>query len=357
MDREWGSELCASVTQIPYRHLSVVTRGVHALAQYGLGRSMNPRSELAEFLRKESKRARWEVIHVEGDYAGGLLGSPRLPAILSVHDAETLRLREFRNCASSPTQSAKLLLLEELEARFQRLVYPRFSCCLVVNGRDKQVIEDIVPSVDVRVLPNGVDTNYFTPALCVKHAYEAAFHGNLSYPPNAEAAIHFATEIFPLVQQQRPEATFHIIGSRPPRSVMELSTLQGVRISSDVDDVRPLLSTASVYVCGVRYGSGIKNKILEAMALELPVVSYRRAADGIGAEQGRQIMLADSASDFAASVLKWFRETRMAEEMAREGRSFVIERYSWASRAQELESIYRAQIQKWSAMRTVGAGR
>jgi glycosyltransferase involved in cell wall biosynthesis len=312
---------------------------------------MNPRSELGEFIRKESKRKRWEIIHVEGSYAGGLLGFPGPPAILSVHDAETLRLRAFRNCARSAGRSAQLLLLEKLEARFQRLVYPRFSCCLAVNGRDKEVIEEIVPEADVRVLANGVDTNYFTPTGCANKDYATAFHGNLSYPPNAEAAIHYATEIFPLVRQQQPEATFHIIGSQPPRSVVELGALPGVEISADVDDVRPLLSAASVYVCAVRYGSGIKNKILEAMALELPVVSYRGAADGIGAEQGRHFLLAESASEFAASVLKLFKDPRGAEEMAREGRSFVVGHYSWASRAQELESIYAEQIEKRGAIR------
>lgn len=348
---EWGAKLCASVTRIPYRQLNGFTRGLHSLAQFGFGHSLNPRDELREFIRKESKRAQWEIVHVEGDYAGGLLGSPGLPAVLSVHDAETLRLREFRSCVKSVAQSARLRLLEKLEARFQRLVYPRFSCCLVVNGRDKEVIEEIVPEADVRVLPNGVDTNYFAPADCVKKSYEAAFHGNLSYPPNAEAAIHFATEILPLIRQRQPEATFHVIGARPPRSVIELSGLAGVRISADVDDVRPLLSAASVYVCAVRYGSGIKNKILEAMALKLPVASYKSAADGIGAGAGRQILLAELASEFAASVLKLFGEPRKAEELAREGRSFVVERYSWASRAQELESIYAEQIQKFGAMR------
>jgi glycosyltransferase involved in cell wall biosynthesis len=310
---------------------------------------MNPRAELRRQIGEGLRRQRWDVMHVEGSYVGGLLDPTGVPALLSVHDAETLRLREFQSCTRSLARVARLRVTEALESRFERLVYPRFDRCLVVNQRDKDVITQIAPGARVQVLPNGVDAEYYAPWDVAAKSCRAVFHGNLSYPPNAEAATHFATAVLPLVRKRQPQATFHIIGSQPTQAVRALAELPGVTLSADVEDVRPLLGAASVYVCGVRYGSGIKNKILEAMALALPVVSYRAAADGIGAADGREIVLVEEPEQFAAAVVELFAERNRAQLLGRAAREFVVERYSWASRARELEEIYEEMIQQRNA--------
>jgi glycosyltransferase involved in cell wall biosynthesis len=343
---DWGRKICATATAIPYRSLSLPSRVTSLANQFARGRAMNPRAALEQVVGEDLKRGRWDLVHVEGGYAGGLLGSIGVPALLSVHDAETLRLRELANCGSGPLPKVRFRLLEALEARFERIVYPRFDLCLVVNQRDKDVIGQIAPDARVKVLPNGVDVEYFSPlAPHVARPCSIVFHGNLSYPPNAEAAIHLAREILPLLRERRPETTLQIVGSQAGADVLALGRIPGISLVVDADDLRPHLGAASVYACGVSHGSGIKNKILEAMAMALPVVSYRAAASGIGAHEGREILLADTAGEFAAAVEKLFADAERAQAQGRAAREFVSERYCWGSRARELEAIYQEMLE------------
>ena len=342
----WGKGICATATAIPYLRLNLPSRMSFLMNQFARGRAMNPRAALELAVGEDLKRGRWDLVHVEGGYAGGLLGSMSVPALLSVHDAETLRLRELANCGTGPLRKVRFRLLEALEARFERIVYPRFDLCLVVNQRDKDVIGQIAPQARVRVLANGVDVEYFAPVTSLAaRPCSIVFHGNLSYPPNAEAATHLAKEILPLLRAQRPETTLQIVGSQAGAAVLALGRIPGVSLAVDAGDLRPHLGAASVYACGVSHGSGIKNKILEAMAMALPVVSYRAAASGIGAVEGREILLADTAAEFAAAVEKLFADTEHARAQGRAAREFVTERYCWASRALELETIYQEMIE------------
>ncbi len=343
---DWGRKICATATEIPYRSLSLPARMTSLVNQFARGRAMNPRAALEQAVGKELQRGRWELVHVEGGYAGGLLGAIGVPALLSVHDAETLRLRELANCGSGTLRKARFRLLEALEARFERIVYPRFNLCLVVNERDKDVIGRIAPRARVRVLSNGVDVEYFSPLTpLVARPCSVVFHGNLSYPPNAEAAIHLAREILPFLREKRPETTLRIVGSQAGADVLALGRIPGVSLVPDAEDLRPHLGAGGVYACAVSHGSGIKNKILEAMAMALPVVSYRAAASGIGAMEGREILLADTPEEFSAALEKLFADPERAQAQGRAAREFVSERYCWGSRARELETIYQEMIE------------
>jgi sugar transferase (PEP-CTERM/EpsH1 system associated) len=152
---------------------------------------------------------------------------------------------------------------------------------------------------------NGVDTEYFSPDLPHDNPYSAnekvmVFTGAMDYWPNIDAVQWFVSEVFPGVRQRHPEALFYIVGSRPSEQVLALAGIEGVRVTGSVPDVRPYLAYAHVAVAPLRIARGIQNKVLEAMAMAKVVVVSAQALEGISVKSGEGLLLAESASQFAA---------------------------------------------------------
>jgi glycosyltransferase involved in cell wall biosynthesis len=236
------------------------------------------------------------------------------------------------------------MIIRYHHSRYQRLVYPRFERCIVVAPRDAEAVRNTVPGVKVGVIPNGIDTQYFRPSNESPDTGVLVFHGNLSYPPNIEAAVAFADDILPRIREEEPRVRFHVVGAKPPTRIQSLATRPGLLLSADVPDVRSIVASASIYVCAIRHGTGVKNKILEAMAMGVPVVSYPEAILGIDATAGRDVVVASDSRDFAACVVSLLRMPERARSIARAARKLVERNYSWDSRARAFEQAYRDAI-------------
>jgi glycosyltransferase involved in cell wall biosynthesis len=232
--------------------------------------------------------------------------------------------------------------LSWLEPRYQRLVYPRFQRCVVVTERDAHAIRTTVPGAKVAVIPNGVDTDYFKPVSASRGGSTLVFHGNLRYPPNIQAAVILAEEILPRVRVTVPEATLHLVGADPPARVRALVSRVGVRLSPNVPDIRDAVGSAAVYVCAIRHGTGVKNKLLEAMALGLPIVCYPPAIVGVDCRPGEHLLVSEDTAGFAAHVVDLLREPTRAAALGRSARALVTSQYSWESRARLFEALYEA---------------
>ena len=171
------------------------------------------------------------------------------------------------------------------------------------------------------------------------------FHSHLGYAPNIEAALEFANDIFPLVRAQVPAAVFHLVGASPGPKIQELSARAGIMISANLPDLRPAVCAAQVYVCAIRRGTGLKNKMLEAMAMRLPIVGYPGAMVGLeGSVPGEHYVLAQDPQEFASHVVDLLRHPQRAEKMAAAGRRLVEQEYSWESRARMYEELYARVI-------------
>jgi glycosyltransferase involved in cell wall biosynthesis len=182
------------------------------------------------------------------------------------------------------------------------------------------------------------------------------FHGNLAYPPNVAGAREFAERIFPLIREKVPTATFHLVGAQPSAEVRTLGARPGIRLSADPADVRPSLAAAQVYVCGIRHAGGIKNKLLEAMAMALPVVTYAAATAGIEAVADTHLLVAESPAEFAAQVIRVLREPDRARALGESARRLMVERYSWETRARQFGRLYREAIDAHDRRRVGVAG-
>jgi glycosyltransferase involved in cell wall biosynthesis len=192
------------------------------------------------------------------------------------------------------------------------------------------------------VIPNGVDSAYFSPAAAGPAASDPegaslgdsppptmTFTGDMSYFPNEEAATFFAVKVLPLIQLAVPGARFLIVGRNPSRKVRKLQKIAGVEVTGWVPDVRPYLAQTRVSVAPFSIAAGIQNKILEAMACGLPVVGTPRAIQGLSNSVGRLVETGEGAAQLAEAAVRLLRDPELAMSRGMEGRRQVIADYSW----------------------------
>jgi len=172
-----------------------------------------------------------------------------------------------------------------------------------------------------------------------KEHFSIAFSGVMDYPPNVDAAVYFANEIFPRIRREVAAAQFHVVGKDPNAEVRSLGRRKGVVVTGTVPDVKEYLRRVQVYVCPMRLGAGMKMKVLEAMAVSLPVVSTTRGAEGMDFVAGREFIAADEPAEFAAGVIRLLGDERLREEYGRWGRQAVERKYTWDAHARAWEEV------------------
>jgi len=221
-------------------------------------------------------------------------------------------------------------------------IWTRFDGVAFCSAADEARARELVPSIRSAVVPNAVDVEYFQPrpADPPGDGRTVIFFGAINYFPNVDGLLYLLREVWPLIEKSHPQARLKIVGQQP---TPEILAFQGPRIevAGKVDDLRPHLASAAVSVVPLRIGGGTRFKILEAMSMAKPVVSTSLGAEGIEAEPGRHIFLADDASAFAAAVGRLLDESRLGGRMGTEARALVEERYSWDTAAQAMERLYR----------------
>lgn len=344
---DWPRQYCASVSAIPTNGASLPLRVANVAAAHLWGKPLHHRAALARLLQEGVRAGRWDVLHVEGGFVGGLVpGELPLAKVLSLHDSWTLRCAEMLQCAQSLPERLYYTFLKYHEPRYERLVYPRFERCTVVADRDVEEIRRVVPRARVELIPYGTDTEYFHPVAVEKQPKTLVFHSHLGYAPNIEAALEFANDIFPRIRREVPDAVFHLVGASPVAKIQELTLRPGIRLSANLPDLRAAVSAARLYVCAIRHGTGLKSKVLEAMAMRLPIVCYPGSTVGIACVPGKHLLVAQNPQKFADHVLDLLRHPERAERIAQAGRELVEAEYSWESRSRSYEELYQRVIEE-----------
>jgi len=268
---------------------------------------------------------------------------PDLPIVkvLSAHDCWSLRAREMLACARTLQEKWYYRFLAYHSPRYERLLFPRFERCVFVGPRDAIAAAEVAPKARIAVISNGTDTDYYHPVPVEKEPATLVFHGHLGFQPNIEAAVELVEEILPLVRHEVREARVHIVGAEPHPRAVALSSRPGVRVSADLADLRTAVCSGTIYICPVRHGSGLKNKVLEAMAMRLPIVAHPSALVGIDCAPGIHLLAADTPQRFASDIIGLLRDPQRATELANAGRQLVERQYGWDLRAREFERVYK----------------
>lgn len=318
---------------------------------------------LAGEIQAMARTGEFDVVHVEhlrgACYALALhptldQNDPRLPLVWDSVDSISYLYAQ----AVQQTRSMKWRFLTRLELPrtrlMERALASRFDRVLVTSEADRAAFEDLLRKDDgtcpvckrLRVIPNGVDTDYFTPDGKERDPDTVILSGKMSYHANVTAALHLVREIMPHVWRRRPAACVRIVGQKPPRAVRRLAVRHPDRISvtGAVDDLPPYLRSAQVAVAPILYGAGIQNKVLEAMSCGTPVVASACAASGLNAVSGRDLLVAETPEAFADAIVSILDQPGRGRELGRLGRQYAEQHHSWDRMVGDLEAVYLETI-------------
>lgn len=287
---------------------------------------------------------RFDMVHVEHLRAAHFAPPAEvLPVVFDSVDCLSNLFSQMGKSKKNPI--SKLVMAEETWSLkyYEPKTLRRFDRVVITSESEMQAIWKLDEGIKVDVLPNGVDTEYFAPQGVSRHPARFIFSGKMSYSPNAEAAIWFAENVFRRIKQMRSDAEFVITGSEPPVKVQKLAEEPGITVTGYVDDIRPYLDSASVAVVPMQVAVGIQNKLLEAMAMELPVIASELACRAFG-DRCPGIVAADSPDEAVKGAMQLLNQPEMAAETGKNGRREVEERFSWKSSAKKLQDIYAEVI-------------
>lgn len=253
---------------------------------------------------------------------------PRLPRIMHFGELDSDKWRQYAERSGFPMRHVYAREHRTL-LEFERRIARTFAANVVCTPLERDVFEREIPGATAEVLRNGVDLAYFAPRWHGRERGRIVFTGVMNYLPNAEGCVWFVREILPLVRREVPEATFSIVGSNPTPEVQRLAEVQGVEVTGFVQDTRDWMGKASAAVAPLRIARGIQNKVLEAMAMGLPVVGTTCATQGVEGVDGRDFRVRDDVEGFAREVASLLRAPDTALELGRAARRFVEATYDW----------------------------
>jgi glycosyltransferase involved in cell wall biosynthesis len=239
--------------------------------------------------------------------------------------------------------------------RYEGELLSRFSAVVAVAQRDREYFQKTYGVNNISVIPTGVDFDYFhyteTPALDAADAGTMVFTGSMDWLANIDAIEFFMDEVWPMVARARPNARFVVVGRSPPPGLIERAKARGLKwtFTGFVDDVRPYVHEAHIYVIPLRVGGGTRIKVYEAMAMGCPVVSTRIGVEGLPLERERHFVEADRPADMARAILSLLGDPERRLRLSQQARRFVQENMSAQKAAQVFEQICRQVLKSDAA--------
>lgn len=284
---------------------------------------------------------KFDAVHIAGLPLATLAPQVHaVPSAMVVLDAWHLNARTEVSTASFLARPLKALEYRNT-VRFEKTRLRHFDRVVTVSASDAAALSALDPHIQTCVIPNGVDAGFFAPVGRNPERHLMLFVGTMNWAPNIQAARHMAQDILPRVRAVFRDARFAVVGRGVTASVAdELSSSPGVSVIGEVPDVRAWLNRAHVVVCPMVSGTGIKNKLLEAMAAGVPSVATPLACQGMDDLTDSQVLIAQGAESFADSVVRIFRDDQLAERLATEGRSHVLRFHTWESMTERFEDLY-----------------
>jgi len=265
--------------------------------------------------------------------------------VLNHHNIESdMMLRRAFNERNLLKKTYFLLEASKLK-KYEKRFCPKFDYNIAVSELDKKVLKKTVGNINIAVVPNGVDTNYFQPYRKNIKNNTLIFCGRLNAYPNEKGLIYFCKKVWPLLKQTIPQLQLRIIGRNPPKRIKKLASSQiGIEVVGYVDDIRPYVAEAEVYVCPIWDGGGTKLKILDALAMGKAVVATTIACEGIDVIPGKNVLIADTPIEFLEHIEILLQNSELKDKLGYHGRQLVEERYSWLIVGKKLNEVYSEVI-------------
>jgi len=295
--------------------------------------------ELHRRIRKLHFRNHYDLIFVHcssvAQYVSDISDTPK---ILDFGDMDSQKWLKYSHYKPFPFNLGYRLegrKLEREEARLARM----FDMCTATTRAELATLREIAPGVATDWFPNGVDYDFFAPN---NESYDSdliSFVGRMDYYPNQECMLRFCREVLPIIRQKRPDVRLKIVGADPSAEILQLGKLPGVTVTGTVPDVRPHVRQSALMVATLAIARGTQNKILESMAMGVPVVTTSLASEGVDAIAGEHLLVADSNESCADILLKLMSDPDLRFRYADAGRQRILSHHKWENSMKRLDSI------------------
>jgi sugar transferase (PEP-CTERM/EpsH1 system associated) len=294
---------------------------------------------VARRVRELLARDRFDLIFVHCSSVAQYVEHVReIPKILDFGDMDSQKWLEYARYKPFPLSLGYRLEGIKLERAEKRLA-PQFNLCTATTRAEWQTFEDYDTGVASDWFPNGVDSDYFAPTDEPYDPDTIAFVGRMDYYPNQECMFDFCAKVLPLVQSKRRGLKLLIVGADPSPAVQRLGGLPGVTVTGSVADVRPYLRRAALMVAPLNIARGTQNKILEAMAMGVPVVASRVAAGGVDASAPEHFLTASTVDEYQAALLRIIEDPAERQRLSIAGRERMLSHHAWERSMQRLDGI------------------
>jgi hypothetical protein len=304
--------------------------------------------ELAARVRELLASMTWDLIFVHcSSVAPYVAHVKNVPKILDFGDMDSQKWLEYANYKPFPLslgyrlEGAKMLAAEKRLAR-------RFDLCTATTRAEWETLNAYETGADTDWFPNGVDTDFFCPGDEPYDAETISFIGRMDYYPNQECMARFCEQTWPLLKHRRPGLKLLIVGADPSPAMRKLGDLPGVTVTGSVPDVRPLIRKSAVMVAPLNIARGTQNKILEAMAMGVPVVTSPIAAGGVDAQAGTHFLVADTPQAYAQAILAIVDNPAERDRLAAQGRQRMLTHHAWPRSMARLDGLIDRGIRNYS---------
>jgi glycosyltransferase involved in cell wall biosynthesis len=298
--------------------------------------------EMGRFLHALALQVGFDVVHVD---TIGLMryddSVPGVPIVLNHHNVESQMTHRRADGERSLSRRVYLRRDARKLERYERIACRRAAVNITVSALDAERLRAVVAGAETIVVENGVDLEYFRPRSGQpQEPASLIFAGTMNWYPNQEAMRYFLKDVWPLLLADNPERRLSIIGRDPPAEVLEATREGTVRAPGFVSDVRPYLAAAATYVCPIRDGGGTRLKVLDALAMGMPLVATGLAVEGLGLAEEVHYLRAETPPDYLRQIRRLETEPALRDQLSESGRRFVEQHYSWDVIGQHLLHAY-----------------
>ncbi len=290
----------------------------------------------------------FDLAHIEPLHMAHYIPTVKMfgvPVMLRLQNVESVLVQRVASVVRGPLRLYLTLQAKKLK-RFEAIVSEQADLCLAISEEDATQLRRINPQAEVVVIPAGTDTEYFKPRPEIEEPYTIVYVGYMNWLPNLDAVLWFCHAVFPQICQRLPEARLLVVGKNPPDSVRRLHDGKRIIVTGFVNDVRDYIAKGSVFVVPLRAGGGIRIKILQAMSMGKAIVSTSVGAEGIKACPGRDLVIADTADEFARSVIDLLLDRERRQQLGQSARELIERQYSWEIVVKLLEEAYLELVRK-----------
>jgi sugar transferase (PEP-CTERM/EpsH1 system associated) len=258
--------------------------------------------------------------------------------VLDYQDAFSKGMSRRKQKAKWPLKEVFGLESKRLIA-YENIIFEYFESKTIISEEDRRFIYH-PERKDIAIITNGIETDFFHPEFKVPKKYDLVFTGNMSYPPNIETAEYIVNEIMPALRKKRPEATLLLAGSSPHKRVKALEKSKGVTISGWIDDIRSAYASGRIFIAPMQIGTGLQNKLLESMSMEIPSITSPLANRALKAKDNQDLIVRNDVDGYVEAICLLLDDEALSIKIGKAGRLFVKTHFSWEESVRKLEKCF-----------------